>query len=119
MITYELAKKLKDAGFPQYPVSGDTVYDEFGLLVIMPISAKDPAKNSGMVWWCKIPTLSELIEACGEKFGKLDSPLIQGDIFDREDKERWCSATVDGDDFEWGESPEQSVAKLWLLINKK
>ena len=113
MITYELAKKLKDAGYKQiwgaYTDVNDTSWDE-----CWPEDIEDA--EGELVY---LPDLSELIEACGNKFGKLESPLIQGDIFDEGDKERWCVATVDGDDFEWGENPEHAVAKLWLLINKK
>lgn len=49
MINYELAKKLKDAGFPQKDICGHCGY--------LNIDYTDVAF---------IPTLSELIEACGE-----------------------------------------------------
>ncbi len=58
-----------------------------------------------------IPTISELIEACGDRF----KPLARyGDD--------WCTDLCVGDKFErWaskGKTPEEAVAKLWLALNK-
>ena len=50
MVFIELAKKLKDAGFPQ---------SEF------------PRVQQQTVRYARMPTLSTLIEACGEGFGAL------------------------------------------------
>ena len=55
---YELAKKLKDAGFPQLDYSCI-------LQDLEDVAIQD--KNDSSVWYYK-PTLSELIEACGEEF---------------------------------------------------
>jgi hypothetical protein len=91
-MTYELAKELKEEGFPQgdnyNPVhrifEGD-VYD---------------------------PTLSELIEACGESFANL---------------RRWPDQTFSAFTFPnkigvsepyTGSTPEEAVARLWLALRK-
>lgn len=100
MITYELSKTLKDVGFSQ---QGNGFESEL----------LDSAVNSGVnvsrenIYY---PTLSELIEACGDKFGFLAKYAdgehwkcsIPGEIF-------WCN----------GSTPEEAVAKLWLELNKK
>lgn len=90
MITYELAKQLKDAGFPLKSSSHEHV--------------------DGVIFddgeYYKIPTLSELIEACNSVFFVLEKL-----------KDGWgCN---DHYIRETGKSPEESVANLWLLINKK
>ncbi len=64
-----------------------------------------------------VPTLSELIEACGEKFEELinlkDKWICYGggkDII--KGVEQWHA-------FGEGSTPEEAVANLWLELNKK
>ena len=78
MISYELARKLHDAGFQ----SKDNAY---------------------------IPTLEELIEACGDRFAMLGK-----------NKDGWRSMSNGnfGANVE-GTSPDEAVANLWLILNKK
>jgi hypothetical protein len=95
-MTYELAKTLKDAGFPQNlnPGNGEGfVYEG------------DHPKGPGV--YC--PTLSELIEACGSDFYELKN-LTFG----------WI-ANADSDYLKRGDgsTPEEAVARLWLALNKK
>ncbi len=94
---FVLVKKLKEAGFPQkekgdfvnppdcelnYPVSGIGIY---------------------------IPTLSELIEACGDEFGSLT----------REDDGSFYAVNVSNKaKYGFGSTPEEAVANLWLELNK-
>jgi hypothetical protein len=92
MITYELAKKLKDAGFPQSELA----------------SAQQKAGYD----YVSMPTLSTLIEACGENFGALGR-----------EPNRWLACGYVSERGEWknvhaGESPEEAVARLWLSINQ-
>jgi hypothetical protein len=54
-MNYELAKKLKDAGFPQQPVP------------FLPLANNSPETMDLLTY----PTLEELIEACGEGFTTL------------------------------------------------
>jgi len=97
-MNYELAKKLKDAGFPQ---SGDGNYlignietDEGGII------------TTNSVY---IPTLEELIEACGDRFISLHKYYHQ-----------WvCNEGMEVHQFDsQGSTPEEAVAKLWLELHK-
>jgi len=98
-MNYELCKKLKDAGFPQQKFGYGTSHHH----------------KQGDV--CYIPTLSELIEACGER-GMFALTREQG-----EDCWVWTATTphltarelVSGT----GSTPEEAVAKLWLTLNEK
>ena len=98
-IDYKLAKELKDAGFPQHQPCGSE---------------------------CYIPSLSELIEACGDDFENLVRTdeknlgvwfraYMTEDAFD----ELGIPCVRDCDGFEGGDTPEESVARLWLELNKK
>lgn len=111
MIDYELAKELKDAGFPQ---KGYGVY------------APDPATglnfpNTGFTAY--VPTLSELIEACGFRFSLLKRIAPERGSL----KDRWKADGYDGTPLEGsmaltselGSTPEEAVARLWLALNKK
>lgn len=105
-MNYELAKKLKEAGFPQrFSVMEGYYYEMSGQTL-------PTVKN---------PTLSELIEACGEDFTMLSK-----------DKKIWYAHGITSrayepngdiedeymDTFD-GRTPEEAVAKLWLALNKK
>lgn len=87
-MTYELAKQLKDADFPHE-----------------------------MQWVRKVPTLSELIEACGHGLQSLINNFYN-------EEKGWIAFTNTknqlGERMEiWGETPEEAVAKLWLELKKK
>jgi hypothetical protein len=85
-MTYELAKQLKDAGFPFIKCE----HDESSI---------------------KIPTLSELIEACGAGFDHL-MRVDEGFLAFPND----IDVKNDGEDY-LGKTPEEAVAKLWLKLN--
>ena len=94
-MNYELAKKLKDAGFPSR-------------LDIQRVYIED----------IPVPTLSELVEACGD-----------GVCFWKPDEERretpdgvFNASNIMGEDKETiftGSIPEEAVANLWLKLNEK
>ena len=103
-MNYELAKKLKEVKF--HKLIKDTRYCE--------TDGKECTESS-----C-YPTLSELIEACGDRFGELGQ-------YDREKRPGWI---VHGHEKIWdsdepghirveGSTPEEAVALLWLELNKK
>lgn len=101
---YETAKKLKDAGFPQ---SGD---GDFCLGSIEEDQGGITTTNS-----VYIPTLEELIDACGEEFWNL--------TYSRKEK-GWsaesfeaATATISGTIFL--DTPSEAVANLYLALNKK
>ncbi len=96
-MNYELAKKLKGEGFPH-----KYIIAELG-------SERTDSRY--------FPTLSELIEACGGGFAKVERiPWV-----DRGSRS-WsasCSVMECEDIFAEGETPEEAVANLWLKLNKK
>jgi len=81
-MNYKLAKQLKEAGFP------------------------------GIEWMTDgggEPTLSELIEAVGDKFGRLEKT-----------ESNWKCLPKPSDNLDWtvGETPSEAVAKLYLKLNQ-
>lgn len=116
-MTYELAKQLKDAGFHQ-----DYGNNEARNICQhrTPQSRDEECYhilNSETCEICYCPTLSELIEACGEGFRNLQRSVI--------DERLWLCNYDNGnaeDTYEsWeaeGTTPEEAVARLWLALNK-
>ena len=101
-MNYKLAKQLKDAGFPQEKKKldgGDYISDP---------KCMGDCEPSCIAY---IPTLSELIKACGNGFENLSS--IRGSWFANYDG--WRVKIIDVK----GKTPEEAVAKLWLKLNKK
>lgn len=101
MISYELAKKLKTAGFPQKVGEGVVV----GVF------------NVGTAYF---PTLSELL--CSVR----DHPMNRKDIglyCNGSEWVAWARKTNldegDGDRDCRGQTPEEAVANLWLVLNAK
>lgn len=101
-MTYELCKKLKDAGFPQK----DSVRYIFML------------DRSDQVY---VPELSELIEVCRDSFWKLE---IHGGSGGGENG--IMIENLPGPWFAYshklelaGSTPEEAVAQLWLELQKQ
>ena len=98
-MNYKLAKQLKDAGFPQHNIG----------------RALCPCRNrkagNERVDYC-IPTLSELIDACGND----DFELTR---FNK----KWCARMLNehkyGIIYGFGKTPEEAVAKLYLKLCQK
>ena len=129
-MTYELAKKLKDAGFKfRGGVTFQESYKEYyGYWVCSnnceeyftgddtAIDMKCKKCGGDMVWMGKPPTLSELIEACGDRFAL------------SKNKDNWCAWIINSipvgehpydksyDMKSYGETPEEAVANLWLKL---
>ena len=99
-MTYELARQLNDAGFPQSDeriCKGEYLKDEYYL---------EPDVYA--------PTLSELIEACADKFLMLQ----------RNPMGSWTAAggKFHGTNYSCqhqGESAEETLAKLWLSLHSR
>lgn len=92
-MTYELALKLKEAGYPQR--------DWFFIDHIVDGKVVDRVHS---------PTLLELIEACKDGFYSLH--------FDRD--ERFGTFYCIGKNIRvGGNTPEEAVALLWISLNKK
>lgn len=102
IITYELAKQLKDARFPESK-SDVAILDE----------------KTGITYYH--PTLSKLIEACGK-----DLYSLQHCLLDNMPGEWYVISSVsspngkrnDGPVF-YSNTPEEAVARLWLALNDK
>lgn len=102
-MTYELAKQLKDAGFPQ---------------------------NGTPLNMVNYADLSELIEACGDDFRNLEKhdeeEINMAAILDIDS--RWTAYGTEKERNDkrlalipnyFGSTPEEAVANLWLALNKK
>lgn len=102
-IDYTLAQQLKDAGFEQ---------KDWGAYLLPGGMEVGPNANAAYV-----PTLSELIEACGERFNSMG-----GDV---RTNEWWAAERPEGLFVETfplrctGKSPTEAVARLWLALNRK
>lgn len=106
MISYELAKKIKDAGFPK---SGNGRYIPNNELSIQEF-------NYFEIFY--IPTLEEAIEACDDKFIDLNR------IKSKPKNEQWAACCYDLDDpagkgIYYGQTPLEAVLNLWLALNTK
>ena len=118
MITYELSLELKNAGFPQNPNgSCYSCFEPRGEMCDLPESEHLEKCRDYDCRRCDTPdvyppTLSELIEFCGNKFHgmyKADDCIAHG--FNSDDEF--------DDVYVHGQSFEIAVAKLWLELNKK
>lgn len=129
-LPYELVKELKDSGYPQ----------KMGMYVGKNGSGSGPAEwlgKQGVDDPCYAPFLTELIEACGNAFGSLSpARLVQSKFPEDHDRigqiTEWYALRHDPVDA-WpcgepeccpscggvGKTPEEAVARLWLVLNAK
>ena len=142
MLSYKLAKQLKDAGFPQKHEYGITVFDTQRKYYFhisnsddYDSTGKTPFKNnisSGLDdRYIYIPTLSELIEACGGMFRTVGRDRMEnGNSWSDDNKiEKWEAVGWKedpsifsrnfGEYSAYGITPEEAVAKLWLKLNTR
>ena len=107
-MTYEVAKQLKDAGFPQRFNRG-AAFNAQGVMVYFTADKQGKVSDTDV----SIPSLNELIKACGDKFGGLEH-------FPDESSNKFrVFSRPDGALSFFAHTPEEAVAKLWLLLNKK
>ena len=100
-MNYTLAKQLKEAGFPWNP--GECGHCK--------TYWNDP------IWY---PTLSELIEACGDKFWGLSRTTL----YSNPENQFWRASSIPEKDREQeirtrGKTPEEAVANLWLELKER
>jgi len=103
-MNHELAKKLRDAGLkvkhnPDFCVHNGCTFNE------------DYIEKPDITHF---PTLSELIEACGDRFASLHL-LLDGEWQALAYMVEFSSIVPEG----IGNSSEEAVANLWLALNKK
>ena len=115
---YQLAKKLKEVGYLQEGNDERKMLRENGFV--------SPLNNRTMwikhfapeyVEKCKgdvvyIPTLSELIEACGNEFLSLMT------IYEGFPEKGWWAWSMTNKKIE-GKTPEEAVAKLYIALKQK
>ena len=101
MITFELARELKEAGYPQGRQVSSWITSTGAKLWIEPTRLK-PGE------YAYIPDLSELIESCGDKFMNLH----------RNANGVWETYTIMVSEVILGDTPEKAVARLWIALNK-
>lgn len=116
-MNYELALKLKKAGYPQPGLMYTWYYDNRGI------------HNTGCEY-LKVdyhperivcPTLEELIEACGKVvLSNLEGEWEAGtDMSGWDDGSAWVSMKSPEQEVCKGKTPEEAVANLWLELKKK
>lgn len=110
---YSLAKKLKDAGFPQ-------TEDTYCRCSFLSDEQKDgtPVIYDCNTHWQRVskPTLEELIEACGEKFVSL-AQITKGEwqaVGPYKDKEQTYRIIIN-----FNATPKIAVAHLYLALHAK
>jgi hypothetical protein len=112
MDVYELAKQLKDAGYPQNPVGGQWVHDR-------PEISAQPNFNRSVSYTIPtttrsyLPTLEELIEACGEQFGALEQWHSMTNH-----RDKWTAFVSNREESYSRSTPKEAVARLWLALNQ-
>jgi hypothetical protein len=116
-LTYELAKQLKDAGFPQGVEEGAYFIFNDGKRVEGQLRTERSAEIS------KIPTLSELIEACGDEFGILQQIAMKHPSMTDAYFEAVAAPHVEPkyDNLKYGAAGtlEEAIANLWLALHPK
>jgi hypothetical protein len=105
-MTYELVKQLKDADFPTNPSQPHLWISESGNINNHPLDDGDV--------YMLIPTLSELIAACGDGNFKLIRTR-NGELWSCEMKNK--EGQLLGIALNYS-TPEEAVAKLWIELNK-
>jgi hypothetical protein len=99
MITFELAKKLKEAS-----------YSHNGIQKCLKDHQHPISTESGICEYLPCPTLSELIEACGDDFEALTmerSHVGNG----------WNAIAFHSSRHGHGSTPDEAVASLWLSLH--
>lgn len=113
-MNYTLAKRLKDVGYPQ----GEP--RDLYCLDCKKWRDIDCFNNKHNKEAVVVPTLEELIEACGEEFGTLEynyefygkNGVIKGSGL------QWCAFNPERTIMETSLSPEISVANLYLSLKE-
>ena len=118
MINYDLAKKLKDAGFPQVIWSGQSYWEIHSQKEPVALMAERFMENEAIGDKVKIPTLSELIEACGDRFFSLfqcKGHAGNGHCWKADAEDSMGRVTIAAFDHP---TPEEAVANLWLKLHE-
>ena len=102
-MNYELALKLKEAGFYQKYGEGLRFIYPDGTREMVVSDEENQVKNG-----CYIPSLEELIEACGTRFCGLFAPTRIASY--------WRAIDPNEDAYGHGTNAFEAVANLWLEL---
>jgi hypothetical protein len=114
----KLAIELKLAGFPTgpyraghkfYPQNDDARWTDAARsqgIILHQYDLENRLHDIRSGYYC--PNLSDLIEACGDRFARLY--VI---------KTIWTAESDDPNETAMGDSPEQAVGRLWLALRKR
>jgi len=114
----ELVKELKAAGFPIrvyqvghrfFPHENSPGWSDLSRehgVTITNYELQDRLQDIKDGYYC--PSLSDLIEACGDSFARL---FIEKDI--------WTAESKNAEKYAVAHSAEEAVAALWLALRKK
>ena len=111
MINYELAKELKDAGFPPNDKHRRRVCKHNQVPLLCPNGCQKEDIET-------IPTLSELIEACGERLVGM-SKYENGVYLDGKWTVAYRKEMMSMSSYVRGDTLEEAVARLWLALHAK
>jgi hypothetical protein len=100
-MNYELAKQLKEAGFPQKGKGHMEKHFAW-------ITGKEPYFSEPKEIDLYIPTLSELVKEFGIDFG-MEAHLTGWYA--------WQARVMEPRIETWGRTPDEAVAKLWLALH--
>lgn len=113
-MTYELAKKLKDAGYPQKTVEHYATEELKVLRIHFWFDDSELVYPNNLIYR---PTLSELIEACGKYFSKLQKSQLKRTWTATWRHHMSVSKTKYRGISRTGKTPAEAVARLWLALN--
>ena len=112
-MNFELAKELKEAGYPQEGKTDN--YWAFDGYCRAYRSYFEELEWPNLFY---IPTLEELIEACGDEFMTLSlRPKSIG--IDLPDTKWSAFTTIHAEMIGHGSTPIEAVARLWLALKRK
>lgn len=118
---YSLAKRLKEAGFPQRTVRGnkpDAAYMKYGYPMYMCEHGNSNCPDGATYYTCRktayMPPLAELIEACGRHYETLTRRVDE-----MYNTKEWGAWAFNKTSASTGPTPEIAVANLWLALNAK
>lgn len=101
-LSYETALKLKEAGFPLKEVPD-------------PILGGPFYKDDGEDRIYHYPTLSELIQECGDEFtGLYETPMFKDS---NGDLKKWTAHSRQHTSMGIGDTPEEAVANLYIALH--
>lgn len=106
MISHDLARQLKEAGFPQvFPLAHGSFYTADGQIIDAKVNEKSNWAYTQFTSGYSIPTLDELIDALPFRFFRI-TRYVDNLVAECGQYPDYMNAT--------GSTPAEAVARLWL-----